>query len=257
MATPASGMLFAEYRRAFEKAAGRWKKHYAITTLGRARNLPKNAPLLRLANVRHAKGGLMLMAGFHGEEPAGPLTLLRHLHHILGTALDLGVPLSVYPVVNPHGFDHHVRTTVDGAFTNAGFIHGEDPTGPETALLVADMQRFKPRVFLDLHEDDREARSYLYAFGDPVLADSLVETMGRFITHVEGELSHDGALRTMGGQIRDHHDGSAEDFMSHEGTLGAFASETPTGVDLRLRIAAKLALVDRCLAYVAEKKRAG
>jgi len=254
MATPASGMLFSEYRRRLARAAGRWKQHYALT-VGPARNKPKASALLRLSNVRGTRGGLMLMAGFHGEEPAGPLILLHHLHHILGTALDLKVPLCIYPVVNPHGFDHHVRTTLDGAYTNAGFIHGEDPTGPETALLAADMARFKPRVFLDLHEDDRETRTYLYAFGDVALAGELVETLGSFVPHVDGELSHDGALRASGGQIRDHHDGSAEDFMSHAGTLGSFASETPARRPLAVRMAAQLALVDRCLRYVAEKKR--
>jgi predicted deacylase len=250
-------MFFVDYRRAFEKAARRWKAHYGITVLGRARNVPRASPLLRLSNQRPGRGGLMLMAGFHGEEPAGPLTLLHNLHHILGNALDLGVPLSIYPVVNPFGFDHRVRTTVDGAYTNAGFIHGEDPTGPETALLVADMKRFKPRVFLDLHEDDRETRTYLYAFGNQVLAASMVETLSTFIQNVDGELSHDGALRASRGQIRDHHDGSAEDFMSHEGVLASFASETPARADLRLRMAAKLALVDRCLGFVADQRRGG
>ncbi len=255
MGEPASGLLFRDYLRAFKKAAGRWTRHYTVEALGNARHQPRAVPLLRLANARPQRGGLMLMAGFHGEEPAGPLMLLHNLHHILGSALDAGVPLSIYPVVNPYGFDNNLRTTVDGGYTNAGFIHDEDPTGAEVELLRRDMARFKPRVFLDLHEDDRESRTYLYAFGDKRLADELVHLMGRFIPHADGPLSHDGSLMAPGGQIRDHHDGSAEDFMSHQGTVASFASETPARFHLAVRLAVDLALVDHTLRHVAQLRR--
>lgn len=248
-------MLYRDYLRALRRVHARWKDRYELATVGNARHRPRPVPLVRVSTRGRRAGGVMLMAGFHGEEPAGPVSLLHHLHHLLGRALDLSVPLCIYPVVNPHGFDRNVRTTVDGAFTNAGFIHDVDPTGPEVALLRADMARFRPAVFLDLHEDDRENRSYLYAFGDEELAAGLTRTLHAFIPGVEGALGHDATLVARDGQIRDHHDGSAEDFMSHAGTLGSFASETPTKVPLRVRLAADLAVVDHALEWVAARRR--
>jgi len=256
MAAPASGMFFRDYLKAFSRAAALWTDHFELVTLGTARNTPKASPLVRLATRGpRRKAGLMLMAGFHGEEPAGPLTLLHHLHHILGRARQLKVPLSIYPVVNPNGFDHHVRTTTDGSFTNAGFVHGEDATGPEVALLAADMRKFAPDVFLDLHEDDHEKRCYLYAFGDRRLAARLVETEEAFLPVARGPLLHTLSMQAVDGQIRDHHDGSAEDFMSHEGARGSFASETPTKAPMQVRMALDLALIDVCLDSVAEHRK--
>ncbi|MEW5851993.1 MAG: hypothetical protein AB2A00_24610 [Myxococcota bacterium] len=255
MAGPASGMLFKDYLGAFRRSARRWEPAYRLTRVGTARSAPRAAPLVRLANARPRKSGLMLLSGFHGEEPAGPLTLLTFLHHIVGRATDLGVPLCIYPVVNPYGFDTMKRTTVAGEYTNAGFIHDEDPTGPEVAQLRADMVKFAPQVFLDLHEDDNEQRTYLYAFGDEKLGARLVERASHFITPAHGSLSHTPSMKVVHGQIRDYHDGSSEDFMGHQPTtLASFASETPTKLELRLRMSVHLAMIDACLDEVAARR---
>ncbi|MBI5368356.1 MAG: succinylglutamate desuccinylase/aspartoacylase family protein [Planctomycetes bacterium] len=254
---PASGMRYAAYAQAFARTARRWNGKYLLSVVGKARSVPRAAPLLRLAPARVRHGGLMILAGFHGEEPAGPLCLLRYVHHIVGRAGDLKVPLCIYPVANPFGFDQNRRCTVEGKFTNAGFVHDEDVTGPEVALLRADMLRYRPEVFLDLHEDDHESRAYLYSFGEPQLAARLVATQRAFLEVAEGALSHTPAQVATAGQVRDHHDGSAEDFMSHAGTRASFAIETPTCEDLRVRMAVHLAIIDACLDDIAARRGGG
>ena len=256
MVQTASGLLYRDYLKALSRAARRWEPALGLSIIGHGRSVPRDAPLVRLHTLPQRKGGLMIMSGFHGEEPAGPLCLMHYLHHVVGRALDLKVPLIIYPVVNPYGFDHVRRSTVDGNFTNAGFVHEEDPTGPEVALIREDMSRFSPAIFLDLHEDDHEERSYVYAFGDQTVADALVQSAARFLPVAEGPLLHTAAQVARGGQIRDHHDGSAEDYMSHRGTLASFATETPTRADMAVRMAVNLGFVDTCLDAAAARRKA-
>ena len=265
---PASGMLFGEYLNRLRRMIDYWKRFYRLTVLGKARSIPRSVPLVRIASWPARSGGLVIVAGFHCTEPAGPLCLVHYLHHILGRALDLGVPLTLYPVVNPYGFDYRKRSTVDGGYTNAGFIHAIDSTGPEAALLRKDMERVRPRIFLDLHEDVETKRSYLYVLnGQPKLVRNLVKALGRLVPLVaDKETIHDpqiiihrgvqvetGRLVVHGGVIRNHHDGSSEDFMSHQpGVVGSFAVETPTrGVSIELRMAAHLAVIDAALDFLA------
>jgi len=57
---------------------------------------------------------LLLTAGLHGDERAGPITLVRHAPAILERAQQSGLRLSVYPLVNPSGFDNNTRYNADG-----------------------------------------------------------------------------------------------------------------------------------------------
>jgi len=56
---------------------------------------------LRLAGART----VLITAGFHGDEKAGPLTLLEHIAEIVDYAAARGVGLLVYPCINPSGFE--------------------------------------------------------------------------------------------------------------------------------------------------------
>jgi acyl-CoA synthetase (AMP-forming)/AMP-acid ligase II len=110
------------------------------------------------------------------------------------------------------------------------------------------------KYVLDLHEDDHETRTYVYSFGDPALAKQVVGTLATFIPVAEGALTHTRSMKVVMGEIRDHHDGSAEDFMSHQGTCASLASETPTRLPLLQRMAVGQALVDVCLGYAAHAR---
>jgi predicted deacylase len=250
-------MSYQDYGDALRRLTRHWRPGVSTRRLGMARTEAGPVPLWRVRSEPHEEGGLTIVSGFHGEEPAGPVALLTFMDHVLGRARTLDVPICIYPVMNPHGFDRTLRTTVDGHFTNAGFIHDLDPTSPEAALLQDDLLAAPPHVFLDLHEDDREPRAYLYAFGDPALARAVVDVTRLFLPVAEGPLGHSPSLVAVEGQLRDLHDGSSEDFMSHQpGVRASLAMETPSQRDLRLRVAVHVAVVDVCLEAVAASRAA-
>jgi len=147
---------------------------------------------------------LLLRAGLHGEEIAGPLSLLEYGREIFDHAAARAVKLIVYPLANPSGFEHGTRYNVDGDRGDAGngdFLRYELADGTlvddlksgnefkrwfwssdpvvkaHLPLETRVMQRkFKSEpldriaAVVDLHQDfitpDVSAAAYHYAFGD-------------------------------------------------------------------------------------------
>lgn len=63
---------------------------------------------------------LLIRAGIHGEEIAGPLSLLKYLSEIFDRAHEAGLKLIVYPLGNPSGFDRGTRYNSDNDKGDAG-----------------------------------------------------------------------------------------------------------------------------------------
>lgn len=57
---------------------------------------------------------LLITAGFHGNEKAGPLTILAKFDEIVEEAHSRGIGLVIYPLINPAGFDSDQRYGPDG-----------------------------------------------------------------------------------------------------------------------------------------------
>jgi hypothetical protein len=135
---------------------------------------------------------VLLTAGFHGDEKAGPLTLLEHVAEIVGYAAERGVGLAIYPCINPSGFEAHTRYNVSGERPNNDFLRYElspgvwrgelrdgekflriapavDGLPKETAALARELDRLPlPAASLDLHQDNfiHGSLFYAYVFGD-------------------------------------------------------------------------------------------
>jgi hypothetical protein len=67
----------------------------------------KPFPFVRITSRGIAPGDkiLLVRAGVHGEEVAGPLSILHHLRQIKSLADWHGVKLVIYPMANPSGFE--------------------------------------------------------------------------------------------------------------------------------------------------------
>lgn len=142
---------------------------------------------------------LVVTGGVHGDETAGPLTLLRYLPLLLQQARHRKVGLRLYPCVNPSGWEDEERGNADGFERNTnvvlqydvnGVLTTELPPGhdsaqtkyrvnkaqlmPEMRLLYEHLVEQHPPApwaqtgFLDLHQDGEVAgpRFYAYVFGD-------------------------------------------------------------------------------------------
>ncbi|MBI4349553.1 MAG: succinylglutamate desuccinylase/aspartoacylase family protein [Elusimicrobia bacterium] len=131
---------------------------------------------------------LWLIAGIHGEEPAGPNAVARSVDRLAELAA-AGVPVVLLPLCNPRGYAANWRypNTSQRDWRKGGYSVGDAehllpdpkdparartprPPGPETAALTTFAlglaQRYPPRLALDLHEDELSTEGgYLYSQG--------------------------------------------------------------------------------------------
>jgi hypothetical protein len=131
---------------------------------------------------------LWILAGIHGEEPAGPNAIAAQLSSIVELAAS-GVPVVVIPLCNPKAYRSNWRypNTAERDWRKGGYSVGDaeyllpdlaagakpraaGPPGPETKALtefVLDLARsYPPRLVLDLHEDELSTEGgYIYSQG--------------------------------------------------------------------------------------------
>jgi hypothetical protein len=132
---------------------------------------------------------LWLLAGIHGEEPAGPNAIAASLPAIAAIA-DSGVPIVLIPMCNPKAYRNNWRypNTPDRDWRGGGYSVGDSeyllpdletgsrpratqPPGPETAALTSYALRttdaYPPLLVLDLHEDELSTDGgYVYIQSD-------------------------------------------------------------------------------------------
>jgi len=212
----------------------------------------------------HTKGSgqaLWILAGIHGEEPAGPNAIAQNLDAIVELAAS-GVPIVVIPLVNPKAYRNNWRypNTAERDWRKGGYSVGDAeyllpdleqgkqprddaPPGPDTRALTQFVLKlaatYPPRLVLDLHEDELSTQGgYIYSQGtrpdgNPVGAEviRLLEASGipirksgrtRFDEQiVDGVISRDDH----GGPVRD---GSIDELLaSPEVFVGGVLSPGP------------------------------
>lgn len=169
-----------------------------------------NNPELEIRAWRSAQSGpaLWLLAGIHGEEPAGPNAIAKHLASLVRLA-NKGVPVVLIPLCNPQAYRNNWRypniaerdwrlggySVGDAEYLLPDLADGTQPRaggapGPETQALtqyvLATAKSYPPRLVLDLHEDELSMDGgYIYSQGtdpdnNPVGAEviRLLETSG-------------------------------------------------------------------------------
>ena len=134
------------------------------------------APPIRAWRTRQRGEALWVLAGIHGEEPAGPNAIAQNLKSISDLAA-AGVPMVVIPLCNPKGYRNNWRypNTAERDWRKGGYSVGDSeyllpdtgtgsmpraprPPGPETQALtgfaLSTAVSYPPRLVLDLHEDE-------------------------------------------------------------------------------------------------------
>jgi len=147
-----------------------------------------DAPAIRAWRTPHRGEALWILAGIHGEEPAGPNAIAAHLPSIIELAAS-GVPIVVIPLCNPKAYRSNWRypNTSERDWHKGGYSVGDaeylladlttgdrpraaGPPGPETKALTEFVLRlakaYPPRLVLDLHEDELSTDGgYIYSQG--------------------------------------------------------------------------------------------
>ncbi len=206
---------------------------------------------------------LWLLAGIHGEEPAGPNAIARRLDAVVSLART-GVPVVVVPLCNPRAYRHNWRypNTAERDWRKGGYSVGDAeyllpdlqtgktpraaaPAGPEAQALTQYVLRlaqdYPPRLVLDLHEDELSRDGgYIYSQGRQAEANPVGAEIVRLLQATGIPLRTSGQTRfgepIVDGVIsRDDHGGPIRDgsidellaatvvFMDHAATRGPSA----------------------------------
>jgi hypothetical protein len=212
-------------------------------------------------HMEHTDPKMLIVAGFHGEEKAGPFAILKWMKDCDQKILDKA-DLSFIPIVNPIGFSKNMRYAIPGEKTNCGFCHPERKLKPsrEGQILINNIDLLKPLAedgFLSLHEDITEKNYYLYTFEKRKTPGpftmGIKEELGKFFRkaldgeHAEidaSDGSHVGPI-FKDGLIFRHCDGSFEDWLFHLGVPRAVVTETPGKYRLKRRVDAGASIISK------------
>ncbi len=195
----------------------------------------------------NARGpALWLVAGIHGEEPAGPNAISRSITAIALLAKQ-GVPMVVIPLANPVAYAKNWRypNTAERDWQGPGYSVGDAEyllpdlaagrkpradaaRGPDTKALttyaLSQTSAYPPELVIDLHEDELSPDGYVYIQA-PVSGESAVATeIVRLLTVAGMPLRQSGETRfgepvVKGLSTRDANgqpfrDGSIDELMS-------------------------------------------
>ncbi len=110
----------------------------------------------------NARGGLnatavIMTAGVHGDEPAGPWALLSIVRDGL---LDRDFAYRLWPCTNPSGYELRTRTNAEGIDVNRSFGRGGKSVEARAMMAANGDMRFA--LNLDLHEDFEADGFYCY-----------------------------------------------------------------------------------------------
>ena len=209
---------------------------------------------------------MLVVAGFHGEEKAGPYAILKWLESC-DPEVNRNYDVSFIPIVNPVGFKKDQRYGATGEKTNCGFCHPErgDIPSPEAKVIINNIDMLRSMAddgFLSLHEDATETRYYTYSFEKGrttpgAFSAILRDTLGRFFkTRLDGEIvevdaSGRGPL-CKDGIVYRHCDGSMEDWMFHLGVPKVAVTETPGTYSIDRRIKAHVEAINIFIEMITE-----
>ena len=148
-------------------------------------------PIVALRSPRPGPA-VWILAGIHGEEPAGPNALAAAVGDL--AALGEKLPVVLLPLCNPQGYARNWRYLDMPTFsdTQDGQSVGDsshllpdsaEPSRPRAAAasspeadaltryVVETSSSFPPRISIDLHEDDLVSAGYVYSQGELGIAD--------------------------------------------------------------------------------------
>ncbi|WP_281212755.1 M14 family metallopeptidase [Shewanella insulae] len=207
---------------------------------------------------------ILISAGFHGEEAAGPWGLLYFLNE-LEPELFGQLNLSLLPLVNPTGFKRGHRFNKLGQNPNRGFVldngrgRSNQDTSSEGELLLAHSQLLAAASrdgILTCHEDVLLSDTYIYSFEanqqPGQFSRELRDALGHYFPIAQDGLIDDCPVQD--GIIFNHFDLSFEAFLVRLGASVGVCSETPGQQGFDQRVLANAAIIKRFVELTLAKR---
>jgi len=212
---------------------------------------------------------LLIVAGVHGEEQAGPLAILKWLQDSSDIAL-AKANVSFIPIVNSYGFANKKRYGLSGQPTNGGFgSHKTQDPSPEGQILVNNLGILRPLAdggFMSLHEDITVKESYLYTLENETepsqFTKGLRKELSKYFPKVYDGIAYISPLETTGpmckkGLVYNFFDDSFEALMFQLGVPRCAVPETPGLVPLKKRIEAQVAMINKFIELCVKENEYG
>lgn len=197
-------------------------------------------------------GGIYISAGIHGDEPAATEALIAWAEQNWRKLS--GLPLMIFPCLNPHGLCCNQRTNETGADLNRCFHTEEQPVVVALKKAVGN-RRFA--LSLMLHEDYDGQGLYLYELltKEKGIGEKLIKAASKFIppdprTDIDGSRASNGLIRRRFTRSRFDRMGYPEAiwlYQSH--TPRTFTVETPSEFALDVRTNALKAVIEECIRF--------
>ena len=211
---------------------------------------------LELLKIRFPAGDeptrpVFLGAGVHGDEPAAVVAVLQFLEERRWEPYPR-LQFTVYPCINPTGYDLGTRENADGDDVNRSF-RGDGTPESRTMRQALDGDRFD--FWIDAHEDYAEDGYYMFAPGDEGWAAEVVTAVGEVgpvttkpeideMRIVDGLVQFDEDTRE---RFEDREEWPLAFYLIKNFSEHGFTPETPGLQPLELRVKMHLAAYDAAL----------
>ena len=214
-----------------------------------------NLPIYQVCLVSSARTPqrVLITGGMHGDEPAGVEAVLQFLERD-NTPLLKNFSFLVIPCINPYGYVHNTRETLDGIDINRAF---ETDNVAEVAIVKKALGQTQFSLAIDFHEDYDATGFYLYEgkrdekYIGPRLA-TAAKAVGTLDPEDPGEDAPDLAEGVYKVATSWGTQGLAP-YLLHFHSEHVIISETPTVWQLEQRAALHLTILDTALDIISGK----
>ncbi len=209
-------------------------------------------PVYYLQTAGDGRPALLISAGIHGDEPAGPAALVlwaeKHLARIAGSKA--ARPLLLFPCLNPWGLVNNQRGDAEGRDLNRLFDRNDCAPIRELKSLLGKQQL---ELGLNLHEDYDGRGIYLYEINrrPPDVGLELLQAASAALPidsrrQIDGRPFQGGrALRRANLQRIPLHPEAIYLHLQHGAKALTF--ETPSEFSLAKRVQAHVLLIEECV----------
>lgn len=231
-------LSYTGYTSRLIKICRKQKISYKVIGSEKFEKLNLKYPLYRVDINPKGKKKFIVIAGTHGDEIAGPLSLLFLLQESK-KYLNQDYHYLIYPVINPTGFDFRTRKDDDNRdLNNMSASALKSKNYREVKVLYKDMEKVESEVFIALHEDLDEDRFYAYVFekGQELIYREMIKRISRSCKIWKSKRIYENKSDGQG-LVINAHDQSIEDrvFCLGKARL-SLCTETPGKLPLKKRI---------------------
>jgi len=228
------------YKRFSRLKDSRWIKEILCSQrIDLKENKRKSLPILAF-RTRQKGDALWIIAGIHGEEPAGVNAIAKNIRYL--NRLAKRIPIVLLPLCNPSGYRRDWRYPTQKRISNSKGVPSvgasehlliDKKTGKAQAkkainkeaeeissYVIQHSENYKPLLVLDFHEDESAKKQYVYSQGklknyDPI-ARKIVNILKKqgFKFYEKGETSFKEKI--IKGVISNINDGSIDELLSSE-----------------------------------------